>query len=133
MIGRVGVGALVLGLFAGLPAGVAMAEDRDEMALKRSEAYNEVMVQEDDGDDGMDGLTATNTGATNTVSNDNTGTNETSGDDSNDATGSGNSAISNDRDRSWGDNTQDFTQDGGSRTRDHSGGQTNDRSRNDTR
>lgn len=53
---------------------------------------------------------------------------------SGDATRSGKTAVSRDRDRSIGDKTRDFTRDGpGDRTRDLSANFTNDRSRNDTR
>ena len=51
----------------------------------------------------------------------------------NDNTNSNFTGVSNDRDKSRSDNTRDWTQDGGTRTRDHSANQTNDSSRNDTR
>lgn len=116
MVGRVATWMLGLALVAGIPAGAALATDLDEVTLKRDEDYVEVVAVDDD-DDGD-----TNSGYT-------------SGVDSNDRTGSGHSAVSRDGERSRGDKTRDFTRDGkgDDRRRDWSGGQTNDRSRNDTR
>lgn len=118
MIGRAATWMLGFALVAGLPAGAALATDLDEVTLKRDEDYVEVVAVDDDDD-----------GDTNSRSG------YTSGVDSNDATGSGYSAVSRDGERSRGDKTRDRTRDGRGDhlRRDWSGGQTNDRSRNDTR
>ena len=127
MVGRMATWMLGLALVAGLPAGAALATDLDEVTLKRDEDYVEVVAVDDDDDlDGMTGGDSGNTGG---------GSGYSSGVDSNDRTGSGHSAASRDGEWSRGDNTRDFTRDGkgDDRRRDWSAGQTNDRSRNDTR
>ncbi len=53
--------------------------------------------------------------------------------DTHDNTNSSVTDVSRDRDNSRGDKTRDWTRDGGDRTRDKTAGNTNDRSRNDTR
>jgi hypothetical protein len=116
MLGKTGILLLALGVLFAVPAGGAIAGERDEAAFRRDDDYSEVVaVSDDDGDD-----TDTNS-------------RHSSGVDSNDRTGSGHSAVSRDRDRSRGDRTRDWTRDGGDRTRDWTGNHTNDRSRNDTR
>ncbi|MGH2817749.1 MAG: hypothetical protein ACRDJS_04735 [Actinomycetota bacterium] len=116
MLSRAGILMLALGVLFAVPAGGAVANERDEAAFRRDDDYSEVVVQsDDDGDDT------------------NTNSRYTSGVDSNDRTGSGHSAVSRDRDRSRGDRTRDWTRDGGDRKRDWTGNHTNDRSRNDTR
>ena len=119
MFGRTAVAALAISVIASPGAAVAAAEERSEVVLRREDDAAEVIVAEDDGDD----FTG-NTG--------NSG--QTSGVDSNDATGSGHTSVSRDRDLSVGDKTRDWTKDGsGDIKRDWSGGHTNDNSRNDTR
>ena len=114
MLGRTAVATLALGVM--LTPAAALA-NTDDLVLRRDEEGAEVAVVEDDdfaGDTGGD------TGG------DSTG-------DSNDGTGSRHTGVSRDRDRSRGDLTRDWTRDGGDGTRDHSGGHTNDKTRNDTR
>jgi hypothetical protein len=118
MLGRTGILLLAVAVLFAVPAGGALAADRDDVAYRRDDDYSEVVVQLDDDDDGGD---------TNSRSR------FTSGVNSNDRTGSGHSAVSRDRDRSRGDRTRDWTRDGGDRTRDRTGNHTNDRSRHDTR
>ena len=118
MLGRAAMWMLAFAILAGLPAQVALSGANDEVVLKRDE-FKEVAAMDEDDDDGD-------------TSNSNSGF--TSGDDSNDRTGSGHTGVSRDRDRSRGDKTRDWTRDGnGGIKRDWSGGHTNDRSRNDTR
>jgi hypothetical protein len=121
-------GLVTTGLLA-LPISSAFAgEDLD---AKRDDDGTELVVVADDGDDdGLDRAAGTNTGS---GGGDATNSRDTSGVDSNDGTNSRYTAVSRDRDRSRGDKTKDWTRDGGDRTRDHSAGRTNDRSRNDTR
>jgi hypothetical protein len=118
MLGKAGILLLALGVLFAVPAGGAVAGERDEAAYRRDDDYSEVVVQLDNDDDGGD---------TNSRSR------YTSRVNSNDRTGSGHSRVSRDRDRSRGDRTRDWTRDGGDRTRDRTGNHTNDRSRNDTR
>jgi hypothetical protein len=114
MLGR----TLVTGLMVSLVLPTAAIAAESDAVLRRDEEAAEVMVMEDDGDDF--------TG--------NTGDSGDASGDSNDATGSRHTGISWDRDRSRGDLTRDWTQDGaGDGKRDWSGGHTNDSSRNDTR
>jgi hypothetical protein len=116
MIGRAAVWVLMLAFAAVFPLGVALADD--VAVVRRDSDVAEVTAVDDDGDDGD----------TNSKSG------YTSGDNSNDRTGSGHTGVSRDRDRSRGDKTRDRTKDGpGSGNRDWSGGQTNDRSREDSR
>ena len=119
MIGRSAVAALALSVIASPAAALAGAGDTSEVVLRRDDDAAEVAVA-DDNDDDFTGNTG-NTGG------------DTSGVDSNDATGSGHTSVSRDRDLSVGDKTRDWTRDGGDRTRDHSAGYTNDNTRNDTR
>jgi len=122
MLGRTSIAALALSVIASPAAAFAATDERSEVVLRREEDAAEVIVAEYDGDD-LSGDTG-NTG--------NSG--QTSGVDSNDATGSRHTPVSRDRDRSVGDKTRDWTKDGpGDRKRDWSGGHTNDKSRNDTR
>lgn len=119
MLGRTSVAALALSVIAS-PAAALAADERSDIVLRRQEEAAEVMVAEDDGDDDFTG----NTGDSG----------QTSGVDSNDATGSRHTGVSRDQDASSGDLTRDWTKDGsGDRKRDWSGGHTNDSTRNDTR
>jgi len=120
-------GAVTTGLLA-LPISSAFAAD-DVDAKRDDDGTELVVVADESDDDGFDGLAGTNT----RTGGDNTRSRDTSGDNSNDNTGSGKSAVSRDRDKSRGDKTRDWTRDGGDRTRDWSQNKTNDRSRNDTR
>ena len=92
----------------------------DEAAKREEDTTSIVLMADDDADDTNDDDddTATRPGAR-ANTNDNTASNFT--------------GVSRDRHRSRGDKTRDWTRDGGDRTRDRSAGQTNDRSRNDTR
>lgn len=115
--------AAVLGvsLLAGGAASTTTASDAD---AKREENLNLVLTADDDDDDDSD---TGGTGGTDSVNNDASGV-------SNDGTNSRYTAVSRDRDYSWGDRTRDWTRDGaGDRTRDFSQNRTNDGSRNDTR
>ncbi len=123
MIGRTLVAGLALAVAAptGAIASTWSNAPTDDVVLRRDEEVDELVAVEDDD---FDAMTGDNTG-------DNTG--DSSG-DSNDATGSGHTSVSRDRDRSRGDLTRDRTNDGPGRdNRDWSGGHTNDWSRNDTR
>ncbi len=115
----VGLSGLVgVGVLAWPSVTTAASADSDEV-YKRDERITELaLVADDDDDDTNDNTNDTNTGASR-ATNDNTRSNVT--------------AVSRDRDLSRGDKTRDWTRDGGDRTRDRSAGQTNDRSRNDTR
>lgn len=99
---------------------------QDDMALRRDDEGNELVLVSDDDDDDDD-------------SDDDDGDDSdsrsaySSNVDSNDGTGSGYSAVSRDNDRSRDDRTRDWTRDGGDRTRDFSQNRTNDASRDDTR
>ena len=111
LAGLVGVGVLAW------PAAAA-AGDR-EAAYKRDEGTSELVLVTDDDDDDTNDDTGTNTGSSRST---------------NDGTRSNFTAVSRDRDLSRSDKTRDWTYDGpGGKTRDHSAGQTNDRSRNDSR
>ncbi|HVM34804.1 MAG TPA: hypothetical protein VM784_05615 [Actinomycetota bacterium] len=119
MLGRTSVAALAISVIASPAAALAVEEERSEIVLRREDDTAEVVVAEDDGDD---------------FTGDTGNSGQTSGVDSNDATGSGHTGVSRDRDRSVGDKTRDWTKDGsGDRKRDWSGGHTNDNSRHDTR
>ena len=121
MLGRTSLAALALSVIAS-PVSALAADDTTEVALRREDDAAEVMVADGDGGD-FTGNTG-NTG--------NSG--QTSGVDSNNATGSRHTSVSRDRDLSVGDQTRDWTKDGsGDRNRDWSGGHTNDNTRNDTR
>ncbi|QIK65928.1 hypothetical protein G7072_05885 [Nocardioides sp. HDW12B] len=115
----VGLSGLVgVGVLAWPSVTTAASADSDEV-YKRDERITELaLVADDDDDDTNDNTNNTNTGASR-ATNDNTRSNFT--------------GVSRDRDLSRGDKTRDWTRDGGDRTRDRSAGQTNDRSRNDTR
>ena len=115
----VGLSGLVgVGVLAWPSVTTAASADTDEV-YKRDDRITELaLVADDDDDDTNDNTNDTNTGASR-ATNDNTRSNFT--------------AVSRDRDLSRGDKTRDWTRDGGDRTRDRSAGQTNDRSRNDTR
>lgn len=142
---RTGIATLATSVGAGLVVvgvGAANANDDDQVYGKRDDNANEWIVVADDDDDGGDddnGLRGTNTGTrggTNTGTHTRTGTwhsREDSG-RSGDRTGSNRTAVSRDRDHSWGDKSRDWTHDGpGGGTRDFKPNLTNDRSRNDTR
>lgn len=115
----------------------------DASVYKRDDDSGRVVttadVDEDD-DDALNFKSGTNT-STNTGGGDgtNTSTNSHAGDGTGDSrsradnTSSRVTKVSRDRDKSRADLTKDWTKDGGTRTRDHSANQTNDRSRNDTR
>jgi hypothetical protein len=124
MFGRTAVAALALSVIASPAVALAAAEERSEVVLRREDDAAEVTVADDDGDDFTGNTGTGNTGISG----------QTSGVDSNDATGSRHTSVSRDRDLSAGDQTRDWTKDGsGDRKRDWSGGHTNDNSRNDTR
>jgi hypothetical protein len=138
---RTGIATLATSVAAGLVVvgvGAANANDDDQAYAKRDDHASEWVVVADDDDDGGDddyGLKGTNTG-TNTGTNANTGTRHSREDSgrSGDRTGSNRTAVSRDRDHSWGDKSRDWTHDGpGGGTRDFSANLTNDHSRNDTR
>jgi hypothetical protein len=111
----------------------AIADDGDGLVYKRDDDSGQVVttVDRDDDDD-----TNTNTGGgdgtnsnTNSHAGDGTGDSRSRADNTNSRV----TNVSRDRDHSRGDKTKDWTRDGGTRTRDHSGNQTNDGSRNDSR
>ena len=120
---RNGVAALGTTMAAGLVVsfgGPASAAGDDAAYAKREDNAKEWVVSADDDlDDDTNTGTKTGGGGDTSKSNDNTGSRA--------------SGVSRDRDNSRGDNSRDWTRDGGDRTRDHSGNHTNDRSRNDTR
>lgn len=123
-LGTVGIAGLVTSGLLALPVTSAFADD--DTVLKRDEDTPDVvLVADEDDDDAANRMAGTDT---------DTHSRNTSGVDSNDATNSRHTAVSRDRDRSWGDKTRDRTRDGaGDRKRDWSANRTNDRSRNDTR
>lgn len=126
-----GAGLLSAALIAfAAPVSVAQdAKDSENTAFKRSEDTPDVVQTVDDDDDD-------DTGNTNTNGDDDTRTNgQNSGTgNSNDGTNSRVTDVSRDQDRSRGDKTKDWTNDGpGKQKRDFSQNQTNDGSRNDTR
>lgn len=133
---RGGVAALGAAVAAGLVVGVggtASAAGDDAGYAKREDNATEwVVAADDDSDDdtatGTDADTDTGAGTT-TGPNTNTNT----GLDSDDATNSRVTAVSEDRDESSDDITKDRTLDGGDPTRDFSQNLTNDASANDTR
>lgn len=120
----------------------AIADDGAGLVYKRDDDSGRVVTTADVDDDEdeaahrSDTNTNTNTGGNGGT---NTNTNSHAGDGTGDSrsradnTNSQVSNVSRDRDNSRGDKTKDWTRDGGTRTRDHSANQTNDRSRNDTR
>jgi hypothetical protein len=119
LAGLVGAGVLAW------PAASALAA-QDE-AYKRDEGSTELVLVGDDDDDDTNGDTK---GDTNGDTSRGTGDSRST----NDGTRSNVTAVSRDRDLSRSDKTRDKTKDGpGGTTRDHSAGQTNDASRNDTR
>ncbi len=121
----IGLSGLVgVGVLAWPSVTAAAAADSDEV-YKRDERVTELALVADDDDDDTNGDTNTNDGTNNT----NTGFSRAT----NDNTNSRFTAVSRDRDLSRSDKTRDWTRDGGDKTRDRSAGQTNDRSRNDTR
>lgn len=99
----------------------------DEAAKREDDAVEMVLVADDDDAD------------TNDDTNDNTNTvskgtkNSFNSKKSRDNTNSKHSKVSRDKDRSRGDKTRDWTNDGGKKKRDWSANKTNDRSKNDTR
>ena len=119
------VGATSLGVL-GLNA--SAAADETDAYVKREDNATSLVLAADDDDDGTDTGTGGDTGQTRSGA-DGTGTSRRRAD----GTSSRVSAVSRDRDRSRGDLTRDWTQDGGDRTRDLTPNLTNDRSRNDTR
>ena len=112
--------AAVLGL--GLYAFTTGTANADEVAATREDG---ITLLHDDSDDDTDGDGDDDTDGVTTFDS-NTG-------DSNDATGSRVTAVSQDRDVSNDDLTKDRTMDGGDPTRDHSASSTNDSTKNDTR
>mgnify|MGYP000846808504 CR=1 FL=1 len=105
---------------------------------KRHDDSGQVVTTVDRDDDDDDGNTNASTGTgggdgtnsnTNSHAGDGTGDSRSKADNTNSRV----TDVSRDRDKSRGDKTKDWTRDGGTRTRDHSANQTNDRSRNDTR
>lgn len=124
-ITRTGILALAGSIGVSLAAtGIASAvstPDQGDLFLSKRELSSMVLAVEDD-DDGLDD---------DSRSRDNSYSRSAA---SNDGTNSRYTAVSRDRDRSWGDLTKDFTRDGGNGiTRDWSRNHTNDSSRNDTR
>ena len=116
ILGSLTIWTLVL--VVGVGYGVQSVTTADEVAAKRNEADDElVLVSDDDDDDDGD----SNSGFT-------------SGANSNDATGSGHTGVSRDGELSQGDKTRDWTRDGtANQTRDISRNATNDGSRHDSR
>jgi hypothetical protein len=99
-------------------------QDRDDDALTPGSDEDD-----DTGDTGTHGDTASHSDPSTNGDTDTQG-----GTSSHDATGSGHSAVTHDRDQSHGDLTRDRTHDGpGPSTRDDSQHQTNDASHHDTR
>ena len=116
-------GATAVGLVA-LQTPVVQA---DEAAKREDDAVEMVLVADDDDADTNDDTHVN----TNTVSK---GTkNSFNSKKSRDSTNSKHSKVSRDKDRSRGDKTRDWTNDGGKKKRDWSANKTNDRSKNDTR
>jgi hypothetical protein len=113
-------GLVTVGLLA-LPT---TASANDELAKREEDGVDLVLMDDDDDDDTNED--------TNDDDDTNGDTNSGTG-NSNDNTGSRYTGVSRDSDNSRGDQTKDWTRDGGDRTRDRSANQTNDRSRNDTR
>ena len=107
--GLLGAAALAWPAVSGTAAG--------EVVYKRDELAGElVLVADEDDDDTNDGDSRSRVSRA-----------------TNDGTRSNRTRVSRDRDRSRSDKTRDWTRDGGDRTRDHTGGRMNDRSRNDSR
>ena len=123
MAGRTMIVLLALMLALGtMAAGAVAAQETisSEAVLSREDDWSEGSDEEDD-----DGSGATSHGGSGGF---------TSGVNSNDATNSRFTPVTYDKDRSRGDLTRDWTQDGaGGGKRDWSRHQTNDRSRNDSR
>lgn len=119
MAARLMLWSLVVALFAAPVMSLATGGDTQVFARRDDEVVEMVTISDDDDGDSNDG---SNSGYT-------------SGQDSNDRTGSGHSKVSWDGERSAGDRTRDRTRDGQGDhlRRDWSGGHTNDRSRNDSR
>jgi hypothetical protein len=119
----------------------AIADDGDGLAYKRDDDSGRVVTTADvdDDDDEAANKSGTNTNTNTGGGGTNTNTNSHAGDGTGDSrsradnTNSRVTNVSRDRDHSRGDKTKDWTRDGGTRTRDHSGNQTNDGSRNDSR
>ncbi len=109
-------GSIGLGLASTGVANALSTPDQTDLALNKRELSSVVLAVEDDDDDDDSRDNSYSRSAV-----------------SHDATNSRYTAVSRDRDRSWGDLTRDWTRDGGDRTKDHSRYMTNDSSRNDTR
>lgn len=126
----VGAGLVVVGVSA------ANADGDDQTYAKREDSAQEWIVVADDDDDGDDDnrlRDGTNTNTKTGISRGTRHSRESSG-RSGDRTRSRGTAVSLDRDKSWGDKSHDFTRDGkGGVKRDLKPNLTNDRSRNDTR
>lgn len=121
------VGGVTAGLIAGTTPTLAADESVDPAVLRKDDMITLVsVVDDDDDDDTADGDVATSrTGTTF-----GTGSSRSRAD----ATNSRYDLGSRDRDRSRGDKTKDWTDDGaGPKKRDWSVNKTNDRSLNDTR
>ena len=99
---------------------------------KRFDDSGQVVTTVDRDDDDDDDDTNTDAG-TNSDTNSHAGAGTGDSRSRADGTNSRVTAVSRDRDLSRADKTKDWTREGGTRTRDHSANQTNDRSRNDTR
>jgi hypothetical protein len=107
----------------------AIADDGDGAAYKREDDSGQVVATVDRDDDDDDTNTGTNS-ATNSHAGAGTGDSRSRADGTNSRV----TGVSRDRDHSRDDRTKDWSKDGpGTRTRDHSANQTNDRSRHDTR
>lgn len=123
---KLGLGTLAGAVGAGLLTLPTSAVADDSFWKREDDRADVVMSVDDDDDDD----TGKDTHTKNTSPRE---SRDTAGVDSRDGTNSRVTAVSRDRDRSRGDNTRDWTQDGGDRTRDRSANSTNDNSRNDTR
>jgi len=111
----------------------AIADDGDDAAYKRESDTGQVVATADRDDDDDDTGGDTNTG-TNSGTNSHAGAATGDSRSRADGTNSRVTGVSRDRDHSLDDRTKDWSKDGpGTRTRDHSANQTNDRSRHDTR
>ncbi len=124
-IGTMGLAGLVAGGLMALPMTANAASGKDQVVKRDEDTPDVVLVTDDDDDDGPGAKgtgTHTNTGG-------GTGTHTRTGTNTHTRTGTRSG-----RDNSWSHVRKDFTKDGpGGRKVDHSGNQTNDRSRHNTR
>ncbi|HSJ18997.1 MAG TPA: hypothetical protein VK964_00325 [Nocardioidaceae bacterium] len=113
LAGAVGVGLMTF------PGSTVAANLDDDAVAKREDNVSELVLVDDDDDDDTNTNTKSRFTGFSRPTNDNTRSNVTK--------------VSRDRDLSRSDKTKDWTREDGSRTRDWTGKQTSDRSRNDTR